>query len=87
MLTTGILLSSAQNKVDINAESFQNATALHLSAARGYWSVVECLVGWGASLTIADYQGNTSLHLVTRAKNDNFLNSPHLKMVNNSQCP
>ncbi len=43
-------------------------TALHLAARRGYSRVVELLVGFGADINMADYTGQTIMHMVLANK-------------------
>ena len=62
-------------------EMAQGATALHLAAEEGHWSVVECLVGWGATLSVTDARGNTPMHNVASNKKEAVPESPHLRKV------
>ena len=57
-------------------------TPLHAAADRNCWSVLECLVGWGAELNVADIGGRTPLNVVVRHKSSVVPDSMQLKMVN-----
>ena len=61
-------------------------TPLHMATMRGNSRVVECLVGYGASLNAADSDEDTALHLVLDKKEVDAPSSetPELKKV--SQC-
>lgn len=76
-----------QSNVDINVETAESATALHLAAERGHWSVVECLVGWGAAVNMSDARGNTPMHIVASNKRETIPESPHLRKVKILQLP
>lgn len=61
------------------------ATPLHLAAMKSGWSsdwsVIECLVGWGAALNLVDVDGNTPLHIVIQVKGAITPESSQLKQV------
>ena len=76
----------SQASVDLNIK-WQGVTAnlytpLHLAAFKSYWSVIECLVGWGADLNSTDRIGYTPVRVIIVRKSDVKPTSPTLKMVN-----
>jgi ankyrin repeat protein len=56
---------AAEKGVDVNAANADGNTALHVSAARGYDSVVKYLVGKGAKLDVKNKRGQTPLAAAT----------------------
>ena len=56
-------------------------TPLHVAITQSYWSVVECLVGWGAALDPVGKKGDTALHVAINVKNAERPTSPTLKRV------
>ena len=71
-----------QEHVDIDIRSEAQSTALHGAAEYSYWSVIECLVGWGAALNLVNRSGNTPLHNVVGLKSPEIPESPQLMQVN-----
>ena len=53
-----------------------------MAIKKSHWSVVECLVGWGALLNLVDIGGNTPLHSVITSKSVISPESPQIKQVN-----
>ena len=71
-----------QASVNINIQSHKTrSTALHMAAEISKWSVVECLIGWGAALNLVDQNGNTPLHCVIETKSFTNPESPQIKGV------
>jgi ankyrin repeat protein len=56
---------AAEKGVDVNVANADGNTALHVSAARGYDSVVKYLVGKGAKLDVKNKKGQTPLAAAT----------------------
>ena len=78
-----IILFSWQASVDINIRTSEsNSSPLHAAVQYSHWSVVECLVGWGAALNPTNNKGNTPLHDVIRLQSPVIPESPQLKLVN-----
>ena len=71
-----------QASVNINIQS-QDAkfTALHFAICHSRWSVVECLVGWGALLNLVDRGGHTPLYTVISLRSVKDPGSPQIKQV------
>ena len=69
--------------MNINHQNIDTLTALHEAVASAHWSVVECLVGWGAALDLVSSDGNTPLHLVVKSKSAVIPESPQLVKVKN----
>ena len=74
-----------QASVNINIQSHETKfTPLHLAISKSRWSIVECLVGWGALLNLVDHDGNTPLHKVITLRSVKDPGSPQIKQVNES---
>ena len=54
--------------VDVHAQTFFFATALHLAAFRGKFEIAQLLLDYGANPNAENEQGMTPLHQVTRGK-------------------
>ena len=67
--------------MDINVIDLSANTPLHCAAEAAHWSVLECLVGWGAALDSVNRNGHTPLHIVTGGKRSVTPESPQLKQV------
>ena len=82
-LTVDILISCIlQASVNINIQSLESkSTPLHMAIKSSRWSVVECLVGWGALLNVVDRDGNTPLHTVNKLMSVNSPGSPQIEQV------
>ena len=78
----------SQASVDLNilwqGDECRMFTPLHVAALSSCWSELECLVGWGAALDLADRLGNTPVFVVIMqtTKAAAKLTSPTLKKVN-----
>ena len=72
-----------QDTCDLDYTSYTGFTALFIACKEGNTRSVECLVGYGADLNIADELGNTALHFVLAKKNMKPLSdwTPHLNKV------
>ena len=59
-------------------------TPLHVAILKGYSRIIECLVGYGASLNVGDCDGDTPLHLVLDRDKMEALSSetPEMNEVN-----
>ena len=72
-----------QASVNINIQLHESKiTPLHIATNKSRWSVVECLVGWGALLNVVDCDGNTPLHIVIALRSVKDPGSPQIKQVN-----
>ena len=68
--------------MDINVKDHNSGgTPLHVAAAKTHWSVLECLVGWGAALNTVDGEGDTPLLIVTVRRSCVIPESPQLNQV------
>ena len=56
-------------------------TPLHSAAMNSKWSVVECLVGWGAALNLVNSNEDTPLHLLIKSKDAQPPETSQLKQV------
>ena len=73
-----------QASVNINIQLHKSKiTPLHMAIHKSRWSVVECLVGWGALLNVVDSDGNTPLHILITLRSVDP-GSPQIKQVNES---
>ena len=72
-----------QASVNINIQFHEaKITPLHIATNKSRWSVVECLVGWGALLNVVDCEGNTPLHILITLRSVKDPGSPQIKQVN-----
>ena len=73
-----------QASVNINIQLHETKiTPLHMAIDKSHWSVVECLVGWGALLNVVDCDGNTPLHILITLRSVKDPGSPQIKQVSN----
>ena len=71
-----------QASVNINIQSHRSKfTPLHWAISTSRWSVVECLVGWGALLNVVDCNGSTPLHILITLRSVKDPGSPQIKQV------
>ena len=72
-----------QASVNINIQFHKSKiTPLHMAIHKSRWSVVECLVGWGALLNVVDCDGNTPLHILITSRSVKDPGSPQIEQVN-----
>ena len=75
-----------QASVNINIQLHESKiTPLHMAINKSHWSVVECLVGWGALLNVLNVvncDGNTPLHVLITLRSVKDPGSPQIKQVN-----
>ena len=80
---TVVFCCESQPSVDLNIKWRGILyTPLHVAISKSYWSVVECLVGWGAALDPIGNDGDTALHMAINVKAVVTPTSPTLKRVN-----
>ena len=72
--------------MDINQSQDDRSTPLQIAAEKPQWSVLECLVGWGAALNLVNRHGNTPLHAVTMLRSPVTPDSPQLNEVDTIKC-
>ena len=79
---TVVFCCESQASVDLNIK-WRGVlyTPLHVAVTQSYWSVVECLVGWGAALDPVGNDGDTALHMAINVKTAVRPTSPTLKRV------
>ena len=58
-----------QDTCEVDSKNYANHTPLHIAVKEGYPRSTECLVGYGADVTITDLLGHTVLHAVLGKKN------------------
>eukprot|EP00966_Prymnesium_polylepis_P321694 7378004-Prymnesium_polylepis.2 len=64
-----LVLRAIDANVDVNAErDALKTTPLHISAAKGQTTVVEALIGAGASVTSRTWNGSTPLHVAAQSE-------------------
>jgi ankyrin repeat protein len=69
---------------DIDSRTINNSTALHVAMQQDNASIIERLIGFGASLNVQDANGDTPLHLVIMRKSTNAIvtkDTPQLKKL------
>lgn len=76
-----------QPSCDINARTKKRQTAVHVATEEGHVAVIEKLVGYGADLNAAAYDGGTPLRSAVTTCNMSSPDdaSPQIKRVNNNK--
>ncbi|MDN3506900.1 MAG: ankyrin repeat domain-containing protein [Simkaniaceae bacterium] len=59
--------------INVPCPRYNNATALHLAAAKGYKKLAQSLIDYGAQVDAQDAMGNTPLHVALRRGNSSLV--------------